>query len=78
MNKDEILDVMSESEECIVEITDVKDETIIGYVDLYESRYDNEDDEGNDGEASICVDTEDGQSYLLYESDIKEIKIIKD
>lgn len=77
MNKQEILDVMSESEGCNIEITDVNGKEIVGYVDLYESRFDNSDDDVNAGEASICVDTADDNSYMLYESDIKRIKIIK-
>lgn len=77
MNKQEILDVMSESEGCNIEITDVNGKVIVGYVDLYESRFDNSDDDVNAGEASICVDTADDNSYMLYESDIKRIKIIK-
>lgn len=76
MTKEEILDVMSESEGCNVEIIDVNDEKIVGYVDLYETRFDNSDDDVNAGEASICVDVDDENSYMLYESDIKEIKIV--
>lgn len=77
MTKEEILDVMSESEGCNVDIIDVNDEKIVGYVDLYETRFDNSDDDVNAGEASICVDVDDENSYMLYESDIKRIKIIK-
>lgn len=77
MNKDEILEVMSESEGLNVEITDAKGDKITGYVDLFETRYDNSDDDVNAGEASICVDGDDGNSYLLYESDIEEIKIVE-
>lgn len=76
MDKEKILETMSESEGFKVEITDVKGEKLIGIVELYETRYDNSDDDVNAGEASICVDGEDGNGCLLYESDIKEIKII--
>lgn len=77
MTKEEILGVMSGSEGCNVEITDVNGKEIVGYVDLYESRFDNSDDDVNAGEASICVDSDDENSYVLYERDIKKIKIVR-
>lgn len=49
---------------------------IEGIVDLYESRYDNEDDdEPYSGQASLCVDCDDGTGCLVFESEIYSIRI---
>ena len=77
MTKEEILKIMEESEDHKVKVENARGETIEGIVDLYESRFDNEDDEEPyKGEASICLDEESGEGWLLYESDIKSIEIL--
>lgn len=76
MTKEKILAIMEDSEGRKVEVIDAKNETFVGVVDLFESRYDNSDDEEPyTGEASICIDCDDDICCELYESDIKEIKI---
>lgn len=47
-----------------------------GVVDVYESAYDNEDDEIKD--ASICVSCDNGSNVLVYAEDIKYISIIRE
>ena len=77
MSKDEILAIMEDSEDRKVEVIDVKGETFSGVVDLFESRFDNsDDDEPYAGEASICLDCGNDEVCGLYESDIKSIKFI--
>lgn len=44
-----------------------------GYIDVFETAYDNED-EGD--EASICIERDDGKNLIVYESEIKDIYLI--
>ena len=76
MDKKEILSTMSRSEGKRVELIDVKKKEIKGTVFLFESRYDNEDDEDCPGEASICVDCDNKAVCMLYESDIESITVV--
>lgn len=77
MSKEDTLSVMEESEDRRVKVVDVKGSTFTGVVDLFESRYDNiDDDEPYSGEASICIDCGNDEFCGLYESDIESIKIL--
>ena len=77
MSEDEILEVMEESEDHSVKVVDEKGQVFEGIVDLYESRYDNEDDdEPYAGEASISMECDDGSLVTLYESDISSIELL--
>ena len=67
---------MENSEGENVRVIDVNGNIIEGYVDLFESRYDNEDDEMYPGEASIGLDCENEKNCLIYEKDIESIEII--
>lgn len=68
---DEILEAMEDCEQQNVVVKLTSGEELKGYVDVFESRYD------NDGEASICFAGEDGQMLILEESDIAEIRPAK-
>lgn len=78
MPKEEIYDTMWDSEEHNVEITTKAGNTINGYVDLFESREDNSDDDVNPGEASVSILEKEKNkewSYVVYEDDIQDIRI---
>lgn len=78
MSKEEIYDTMWDSEEHNVEITTKTGNTITGYVDLFESRDDNSDDDVNPGEASVSILGKDkGTEWgcVVYEDDIQTIRI---
>lgn len=68
---DKILEAMEDCEQQNVVVKLTSGEEIRGFVDVFESRYD------NDGEASICFAGEDGQMLILEESDIAEIRPAK-
>ena len=70
MNKTEILKIMEESDQRRIEYTDKNGIVRTGYVDVYESRYDNE------GEASLCFAGDEGEMLIVNESDITYIRII--
>lgn len=75
MNNKDIVECMIQGIHKAVVITDVKDATVKGIIKTYESRFDNSDDGPDNGEASIILDGDDGNSYLLFESDIKKIEL---
>ena len=62
-----IMEQMAECEQHMVTVTTNDGRKIHGYVDVFESRYD------NDGEASICFAGDGGQMLILEESDIRSI-----
>lgn len=66
-------EIMEDSQHCRVEYTDTDGNKHTGYVEIYETPYDNDGDEG-----SICIDRDDGCSLCLYESDILDIRILDD
>lgn len=70
MNKTEILKIMEESDQRRIEYTDKNGIVRTGYVDVYESIYDNE------GEASLCFAGDEGEMLIVNESDITYIRII--
>lgn len=65
-----ILELMIQSEQKRIKYVDKGGVEHTGYVDVYESRYD------NDGEASICFAGEDGEMLIVYESEIESIEIL--
>ena len=77
MDKEEIYRTMGESDgnHATVETKDGK--SIPGYVDVFESRYDNEDEDDEEirGKGTICFYPNDGDPMLLTEDDISSIKI---
>lgn len=78
MSVEEIRQIMGESDQKRIEYIDTDGVKHIGYVDVYESPYDNGDEDGNDGEASICFDGDDGEMLVVFESEIREIRILSD
>lgn len=74
MSKDEIVKVMELSEGNTVKILDKEDNEWTGTVDVYESEFDNEYDDVKG--SSICVTTVEGFTMLIYDSDIKEIRLV--
>lgn len=70
MNKTELLEIMEESDQRRIEYTDKNGIARTGYVDVYESRDDNE------GEASLCFAGDEGEMLIVNESDITNIRII--
>ncbi|MBQ4121609.1 MAG: hypothetical protein IJD35_06310 [Clostridia bacterium] len=65
-----ILELMIQSEQKQIKYVDKDGVEHKGYVDVYESRYD------NDGEASICFAGENGEMLIVYESEIESIEIL--
>ena len=68
MNKQEI---MEQSLFKKVEVTKTDGEKIEGKVKVFETAYDNDDE----NEASICILTKAGEGFCLFESEIDTIKI---
>lgn len=66
---DEILLKMSDGCQCNVTLVFTDGRELKGFIDNYESRYD------NDGEASICFATEDGDLILVEEHELADIII---
>ena len=67
---DLIMKKMGECCACNAVVTFADGNTMNGYVDNYESRYD------NDGEASICFAGENGEMIIIEEHEISDIMII--
>lgn len=64
---DQVMRKMGECCGCNVIVTFSDGSTQIGYVDTYESRYD------NDGEASICFAGENGEMLIIEEHEILDL-----
>ena len=77
MSMEEIIKVMSESDGHRVKCVEKDGESWAGSVDVYESEFDNEDDEFGGG-ASICVIRDDGASALVYAEEIESISIVEE
>ena len=76
MSKEEVYAVMCASDQRRVLLITNEGKQYIGFVDVFESRLDNEDDESDcAGQGSICFYPDDGEPMLLYEDDIKHIDI---
>lgn len=70
MDNEQILALMEQSEQHHIEYTDTNGVVRRGFVDVYESRYE------NDGEASICFAGDEGEMLIVEESDIVNIEIL--
>lgn len=77
MSMEEIINVMSKSDGLRVQCVEKDGESWTGTVDVFESEFDNEDDEFGGG-ASICVTRDDGASALVYAEEIESIAIMED
>lgn len=75
MSIEEIIDVMSRSEGLRVKCLEKDGDEWTGVVDVYESDYDNEDDEQSGD--SICVKRDDGSNVIVYADEIENISIIE-
>ena len=69
---DSILDKMYDAEQCNVTLVYKDGHKLKGYVDVYESRYD------NDGEASICFAGEHGEMLIVWEHELADVIISED
>ena len=65
---DAIIEKMWDCEQYRAVVSLADGRVLHGFVDVFESRYD------NDGEASICFASEDGEMLILEESDILDIR----
>ena len=72
MMNDEIMEQMGDCEQRDVEIVLKNGNKIKGFVDVYESRYD------NDGEASICFAGDNGEMLIIEEGEIESIRIAEE
>ena len=77
MDKEKLYKKMSESCGHHAIIAIVGKNNVSGYVDVFESRYDNEDEEDSEirGKGTICFFPDDGEPMLLTEGDIQSIEI---
>ena len=76
MSVAEVTKVMSESEGLKVQCVEKDGESWTGVVEVFESEFDNEDDEFGGG-ASICVTRDDGTSALVYAEEIESIAVVE-
>lgn len=67
-----IVELMEQSEQKQIKYVGKDGVEHKGYVDVFESRYD------NDGEASICFAGEDGEMLIVYESEIESLEILEE
>lgn len=74
MSIEEIIETMSDSEGHRIKCVEKDGSEWTGYVDVYESDYDNEGDECEGH--SICVEVDDGSNVIVYDSEIESIAII--
>lgn len=66
---DEIMIKMSDFQQENVDIVLKNGEKLHGFIDVFESRYD------NDGEASICFASDDGKMLIIEEGEIENISL---
>lgn len=78
MSVEQLREIMEDSQQKRIEYVDVDGVTHKGYADVYESPYDNSDDDYKPGEATLCFDDDNGDMTIVYESEIKEIRILDD
>ena len=69
---DDILEKMRDAEQCNVTLIFRNGNRLKGYVDVFESRYD------NDGEASICFAGENGEMLIVEEHELEDIIIAEE
>lgn len=78
MSREEVYARMAESCFRNIEVTLSNGGVVTGYVDVFESRFDNEDDDGElKGKGSICLFPDGEDPMLLIEDDIRDIRILK-
>ena len=76
-DKEEIYSIMAEAEQKTVRVVTTDGMTYSGYIDVFESRSDNgEDDEPFKGVGSIILVTGDNSGVCLFEYEIVAIEII--
>lgn len=68
----DLLHLMAQSEQKRIRYTDKRGSIREGFVDVFETRYD------NDGEASICFAGDRGEMLIVYESEIESLEILKE
>lgn len=76
MEEKEIIEVMSESDGKHIECIEKDDDHWTGWVDVYETDYDNADDEVKGH--SICVMRDDNKNVIVYHNNIKWIRILSE
>ena len=77
-DKEEIYSIMAEAEHKTVHVVTTDGETYTGYIDVFESRSDNqEDEEPFKGCGSIILVTGDNSGVCLFEYDITAIEAIE-
>lgn len=74
MEQSEIISVMQYSDGMRIKYTDEYGDEWTGYVDVYESDYDNQDDERTGH--SICLQRDDGSNLIVYDDEIIEIAVL--
>ena len=72
----DIVDLMEESLGRDVKLTLSDGSVVVGNVKVFETAYDNADDDGGKAEVSICLITTDGEGVGFYESNIQSIEIL--
>lgn len=77
MDKEQLYREMGKSDGHHVTLSLYHGDTVHGYVDVFESRFDNEDDDDPEirGKGTICFIPDKGSPMLLTEDDIRSIKI---
>lgn len=77
MNREEIYEAMYEGEQEHVKLVTSEGKEYTGYIDVFESRSDNEEDDPPfTGMGSICFYPDEGEPMLLYEVHIASIEIV--
>lgn len=74
MNATDIRNTMAESDQRRIEYTDKEGVTRTGFVDTYESEYDNDECD----ECSLCFAGDDGEMLIVWEHDIENIRILNE
>lgn len=66
---DSIIDKMADAQQCDAILVYKDGHKLKGFVDVYESRYD------NDGDASICFEGEHGERLIVEEHELDDVII---
>lgn len=73
MDIEEIREIMADSDQCRIEYVDNEGNTHTGFVDVYETAYDNDEFD----ESSLCFAGDNGEMIIVWEHNIKSIRILK-
>lgn len=73
MSIEEIQETMANSDQRRIEYVDKEGNTHTGFVDVYESAYDNDEYD----ESSLCFAGDDGEMIIVWEHDIESIRILE-